>query len=431
MGVTAFGTTIPLKYLSLLVLVVQNSALILVMRYTRASVPDNQLYLASTAVVMSEVIKGLACVGLLHFSGPHHQRTLQRLTSLLHRELIANWRETAKLGIPATLYLIQNNLQYVAATNLDAATFQVTYQLKILTTAFFSVVILNRSLARLKWIALGLLTFGIALVVLPKDASAAAMAYFIGNNEDASTLDQQSTANISDVGNQSNAKGFFAVLMACVLSGLAGVYFEKILKAPAKPMPEVVNTKMDEETATTNDDLENELGNKKTSTMDDGMDGRGTAKRVVVVGHDDDDDDEDIGRGDGIGLRDIHGRREDVMQTQQQNQLWVRNLQMSFFSIILGLVFVVLLQDGATIVQKGFFVNYNSLTWLVISIQAFGGLVVALVVKFADNILKGFATSISIILSSLVSVFIFNFTLSGTFIIGTALVIYATYLYGL
>jgi len=35
--------------------------------------------------------------------------------------------------------------------------------------------------------------------------------------------------------------------------------------------------------------------------------------------------------------------------------------------------------------------------------QAFGGLVVAAVVKYADNILKGFATSVSIIVSSLVS----------------------------
>ncbi|KAI8081562.1 UDP-galactose transporter [Halteromyces radiatus] len=355
------------------------------MRYTRASVPDDQLYLASTAVVMSEVIKGLACVALLHFSGPLHQRTWQRLTSLLHRELISNWRETAKLAVPATLYLIQNNLQYVAATNLDAATFQVTYQLKILTTAFFSVVILKRTLVRLKWIALGLLTFGIALVVLPRDASAAAMAYLTGNYQD--NL-EEATIDTSNLGNQSNAKGFFAVLMACILSGLAGVYFEKILKAPAtKPMPEMVNT----------------------------------------LDHGEPDDEEG-----GIGLRDIHGRREDVMQqTQQQNQLWIRNLQMSFFSILLGLVFVVMLQDGATIVQKGFFVNYNSLTWLVIAIQAFGGLVVALVVKYADNILKGFATSISIILSSLVSVWLFNFTLSGTFIFGTALVIYATYLYGL
>ena len=41
--------------------------------------------------------------------------------------------------------------------------------------------------------------------------------------------------------------------------------------------------------------------------------------------------------------------------------------------------------------------------YFVLRLQAFGGLVVAAVVKYADNILKGFATSVSIIVSSLVS----------------------------
>lgn len=101
---------IPIKYLSLLILVVQNSALILVMRYTRANVDEDKLYLASTAVVMSEVIKMVSCVFILYYATEAQKRSFQKLTSLLNRELILKWRETAKLAVPATLYLIQVSL---------------------------------------------------------------------------------------------------------------------------------------------------------------------------------------------------------------------------------------------------------------------------------------------------------------------------------
>jgi UDP-sugar transporter A1/2/3 len=69
-----------------------------------------------------------------------------------------------KLSIPAILYVVQNNLQYVAASNLDVATFQVTYQMKILTTAFFSVVMLGKRLSSTKWLSLLLLAVGVGIV---------------------------------------------------------------------------------------------------------------------------------------------------------------------------------------------------------------------------------------------------------------------------
>lgn len=77
------------------------------MRYTRANVPEDKLYLASTAVVMSELLKSAACLCVLYSSFDARKRSLQRLVSLLNRELILKWRETAKLAFPAGLYLIQ------------------------------------------------------------------------------------------------------------------------------------------------------------------------------------------------------------------------------------------------------------------------------------------------------------------------------------
>ncbi|KAG2186426.1 hypothetical protein INT43_002864 [Umbelopsis isabellina] len=386
---------IPIKYLSLLVLVVQNSALILVMRYTRASVPEDQLYLASTAVVMSEVMKALVCITLLYFAPAPGKRTLKKLVNNLNRELILQWRETLKLAIPAGLYLIQNNLQYLAVSNLDAATFQVTYQLKILTTAFFSVLILRRSLNKMKWISITLLTIGIALVVLPRNATLSSFGSFLTQTTLSDDRSDDMTDAVDNVGNQSNVKGYVAVLLACFLSGLAGVYFEKILKSPVvKPQPKYTRFQ------SVNTDKEN---------SDDA-----TSRKSSV----------ELDQEDPLNAMEDEG-------VPQSAQVWVRNIQMSMFSLLFGLVFVVALQDGRKVVTEGFFAHYNALTWLVISIQAIGGLIVALVVKYADNILKGFATSISIILSMLVSVWLFNFIISGPFVLGAALVIFATRLYGM
>lgn len=136
--------------------------------------------------------------------------------------------------------------------------------------------------------------------------------------------------------------------------------------------------------------------------------------------------------------------------------LFLRNIQLSLFSIVPGLVFggtlylsrhlfssississlssnsfLVYVANGASVAENGFFYGYNVWTWTTILCQALGGLIVAVVVKYADNILKGFATSLSIILSCIASVFLFEFVVSGSFVVGAGVVLYATHLYGL
>ena len=62
---------------------------------------------------------------------------------------------------------------------------------------------LGKQISQLKWLSLGFLMAGIALVQLPS-----------------------SSATISTVGNP--VVGFSAVISACFMSGFAGVYFEKV-----------------------------------------------------------------------------------------------------------------------------------------------------------------------------------------------------------
>uniref|UniRef100_A0A2I2ZAK3 Solute carrier family 35 member A3 n=1 Tax=Gorilla gorilla gorilla TaxID=9595 RepID=A0A2I2ZAK3_GORGO len=120
---------------------------------------------------------------------------------------------------------------------------------------------------------------------------------------------------------------------------------------------------------------------------------------------------------------------EKILKETKQS-VWIRNIQLGFFGSIFGLMGVYI-YDGELVSKNGFFQGYNRLTWIVVVLQALGGLVIAAVIKYADNILKGFATSLSIILSTLISYFwLQDFVPTSVFFLGAILVITATFLYG-
>jgi len=220
------------------------------------------------------------------------------------------------------MYTVQNNLLYFALSNLDAATYQVCYQLKILTTAVFSMVLLQRKFSLKKWAALFLLTVGVSIVE-------------VSNSHDSSKSDSEKNSQFI---------GLVAVLCAACTSGFSGVYFEKILKG------------------------------------------------------------------------------SDV-------SVWMRNVQLALFSVPMGFLSSYI-SDGDKIGEHGFFHGYDNFVWFTVIQNALGGLLVAVVVKYADNILKGFACSLAIIITCVASIFIFDFSLSLQFIVGAGCVIGSIFLYG-
>uniref|UniRef100_A0A2K5MC56 Major facilitator superfamily domain containing 14A n=1 Tax=Cercocebus atys TaxID=9531 RepID=A0A2K5MC56_CERAT len=189
-----------LKYLSLGILVFQTTSLVLTMRYSRTLKEEGPRYLSSTAVVVAELLKIMACILLVYKDSKCSLRALNRV---LHDEILNKPMETLKLAIPSGIYTLQNNLLYVALSNLDAATYQVTYQLKILTTALFSVSMLSKKLGVYQWLSLVILMTGVAFVQCPQ---------------------------MSQLDSKELSAGF-VILTACILQvAFAGVYFEKILK---------------------------------------------------------------------------------------------------------------------------------------------------------------------------------------------------------
>ncbi|XP_049649299.1 UDP-galactose translocator isoform X1 [Accipiter gentilis] len=310
------------KYASLGVLVLQNASLVLSIRYVR-TLPGER-FLPTTAVVLAEAMKGGACLLLLLLQ---HRGSVRQTAVTLHEAVVGQFGDTLRLAVPSLIYTLQNNLQYVAISNLPAATFQVTYQLKILTTALFSVLLLGTSLSRLQWLSLALLFAGVALVQAEQARAAPG-----------------GSPSPAEGPPQSYAVGLAAVAASCLSSGFAGVYFERLLKTTG-------------------------------------------------------------------------------------GSIWVRNVQLGAVGTAVGLAAMVA-AEGSAVAGLGFFYGYNPAVWAVVVNQAAGGLLVAVVVRYADNILKGFATALSILASTVASVHLFGFRPRGPFLAGTAMVLAAVYLYG-
>ena len=62
-------------------------------------------------------------------------------------------RGMAAMSVPALCFVFQNFMMFVALSNLDVATSQVTYQPKLLTTAVFAMIMLGRTFTRTQWAA--------------------------------------------------------------------------------------------------------------------------------------------------------------------------------------------------------------------------------------------------------------------------------------
>lgn len=206
-----------LKWASLVIFTMQNAAFVLLMR---ASKVYGSHYNSAVAVLVTEVLKfPLTCLLLCY-----EKSSVTEAASQLWKDIALQPMDTLKISIPALLYTVQNNALFIAVGHLEAAVFQVTYQLKTLTTAVLMVVILGKKVLPHQWFALLLLTAGAAMVQEPKKAAPTVQA------------DGSSTAS-------GLVLGLSATVVACVCSSVASVYLEKIL-TESKPSVWVRNAQL-------------------------------------------------------------------------------------------------------------------------------------------------------------------------------------------
>ncbi|GAA5905439.1 hypothetical protein JCM8208_004279 [Rhodotorula glutinis] len=385
------------RTVALVLLCLQNASVSLLTRLSRTSTrAGSPLYEPAVAVFTAECIKCTVSLAMLarqrqaaerrvkggKGEGSGRERGIVEHAGGAVRDLVRDQKaEMVKLAVPAALYALQNTLLYTALSNLDAATYQTTYQLKLLTTALFSILFFHRSLSPLRWCALVLLALGVAIVQLESNDMSASTARLRG-----------------DAREQDPRKGFAAILAACVSSGLAGAWFEWVLKSPAvapSPLPPPP-----------------------------------PSSRAPPPPSSPSSPTPPSPKSPPLALR------------ANSPSLWARNLQLSVPSLLFSLVGVALCGPvsgawtkgglGAALGEvKGLWTPFDALVWAVVLNQALGGLLVAMVVRFADSVAKGFATSIAIVLSTLASAALFSLVPGPQFLLGAGLVIASTVLYSL
>ena len=102
----------------------------------------------------------------------------------------------------------------------------------------------------------------------------------------------------------------------------------------------------------------------------------------------------------------------EMVVKKSPTDLWVRNVQLSLFSLLLELLPALLADTGAPF-PASLFSHFGVWAWATVLAQVLGKLITAVVIKHMDNIFKGFATSLSIVISFTASVIFFNFTITS------------------
>lgn len=182
-------------FLALLALVIQNTLLVILLKLTFRS--GAQPYDPATLVLNVELLKFICCFLVVY--------------SRSARDLIDAFREIRNqrlLFLPSALYVLQNNLLIFGMRRLTPIAYIVCTQMKILTTAAASRIVLGSRLSVRQQLSLVFLLFGVILVEMH------------GNKHEPSLT----------TGDNDAIAGVTAVLSASLTSGTAGVVLEKIYK---------------------------------------------------------------------------------------------------------------------------------------------------------------------------------------------------------
>jgi UDP-sugar transporter A1/2/3 len=358
----------------------QNGCAVLIMRWCKTHEETSP----RAVVFMQEAaVKLPICVAVFCWQEGGVRSAWRALASDLARKP----REWAQLFVPAFLYSVQNTLMYVGYANVEAAIGQVMYQTKIMWTALFSVVLLKRKLSHNQWLALGILALGVLAV---EGISGIGGVHTERHRHHRHWRHGGGGAHVGAGGGGGGGRGLLGTNVQISNSGSSG----------------------------------GSGGGGGGGGFSLGSGGGAAAPQSQLLGLS-----ALVGAAVCTAFASVYFEKMLKHTAGSKPDLWLRNLQLTSYASAITYLNCLFFADE-TMRKEGWLSGFGVATWLSVVWQALGGLLVAITVLHADNILRGFAQAFALIVGAFGSWVIFDFHPSWAFAVGVSLVISAVFLYG-
>lgn len=290
---------------------------------------------------VSQVI--LSCIHL------HYQISNSYLPSLMTGWSIKTWITLA--GLPAFLYTIQNISSLMAYQNLEALTFNVLNQTKILSAALSCYFVMGKRQSKMQVVSLLLLTLSTLVIEkilhlgsiasLLRGGGVGGVAFGLGNAVKGMAGSFSSLGALSGSAGRRFTHGIVPILAASLISGMAGALTQLNLQGGGSSKP---------------------IWDKRSSRSSDTS-----------------------------------------VSTRPPRNAYLFSMEMNVASIIFLLGSLFMSADGRAVLRSPttFFSNWTPQTFIPVVTNAIGGILVGLVTKHAGSVRKGFALIFGLLLSGI------------------------------
>jgi len=298
----------------------------------------------SSVVLIQEVVKfGIA--GSMYWAGTGKEKRVKDFEGWS----IKSWITLA--GLPAFLYTIQNISSLMAYQNLEALTFNVLNQTKILSAALSCYFVMGKRQSKMQVVSLLLLTLSTLVIEkilhlgsiasLLRGGGVGGVAFGLGNAVKGMAGSFSSLGALSGSAGRRFTHGIVPILAASLISGMAGALTQLNLQGGGSSKP---------------------IWGKRSSRSSDTS-----------------------------------------VSTRPPRNAYLFSMEMNVASIIFLLGSLFMSADGRAVLRSPttFFSNWTPQTFIPVVTNAIGGILVGLVTKHAGSVRKGFALIFGLLLSGI------------------------------